>query len=64
MKLSNRLREHRGRLRITQKALAERIGCSRMAINKMEAGSIPNLVNALKIAKVFKVSLHEIFKLQ
>lgn len=61
----NKIREyrHKNGLFLTQAELAEKVGCSRMGINRIEQGGTPSLITALKIAAIFEVSIHEIFKL-
>ena len=50
---------------MTQQDLAERIQVSRQTVNSIEAGKyVPSTVLALKIAKVFDVSVEEIFQLE
>ena len=65
-KLSNRLR----RLRfengeMTQQALAERVGVTRQTIIALEAGKyVPSLLLAFRLARVFGVSVEEVFQLE
>jgi putative transcriptional regulator len=63
--MKNNIRVQRAILNITQAELAERIGVSRQTINTIEAGKyIPSTVLALKLAKVFKATVDEIFLLE
>ena len=63
--MKNNIRVQRAILNITQAELAERIGVSRQTINTIEAGKyIPSTVLALKLAKVFKATVEEIFLLE
>lgn len=63
--MKNNLRVQRAILNITQAELAERIGVSRQTINTIEAGKyVPSTVLALKLAKVFKATVEEIFLLE
>jgi putative transcriptional regulator len=63
--MKNNIRVQRAILNITQAELAERIGVSRQTINTIEAGKyIPSTVLALKIAKVFRAAVDEIFLLE
>jgi putative transcriptional regulator len=56
-----RLRFERGEM--TQKELAQRVGCTRQTITAIEAGKYgPALELAFKIAAVFKVGIHEVFQ--
>jgi len=52
-------------LRMTQAALSELIGVSRQSINSIENNRyVPSTILALKIAKVFKVPVEELFELE
>ncbi|MDE1191282.1 MAG: helix-turn-helix transcriptional regulator [Arachidicoccus sp.] len=63
--MKNNLRVERAILNISQADLAEKIGVSRQTINSIEAGRyVPSTVLALKIAKVFKKSVEDIFQLE
>lgn len=49
---------------LTQEALAEKIGVSRQTINSIENNRyIPSTVLALKLSKVFGISVNDIFEL-
>ncbi|WP_291399746.1 helix-turn-helix transcriptional regulator [Daejeonella sp.] len=63
--MKNNLRIQRAILDITQAELAEKIQVSRQTINTIESGKyVPSTVLALKMAKVFAVSVDEIFSLE
>lgn len=63
--MKNNIRVQRAILNITQAELAERIGVSRQTINAIELGKyIPSTVLALKLAKVFRATVDEIFLLE
>jgi len=63
--MKNNIRVQRAILNITQAELAERIGVSRQTINTIEAGKyVPSTVLALKLAKVFRATVDEIFLLE
>jgi putative transcriptional regulator len=63
--LKNTLKVERAKMNITQADLAKLISVSRQTINAIELGKyIPSTVLALKIAHVFKSSVHDIFKLE
>jgi putative transcriptional regulator len=50
---------------MTQADLAEKIGVSRQTINAMEKNKyVPSTLLALKIAKLFKIPVEEIFILE
>ena len=63
--MKNNIRVERAILRITQQQLAEMIGVSRQTINAIEADKyVPSTVLALKIAKVCKKKVEDIFYLE
>ena len=62
--LTNNMRKLRfNTSEMTQQELADRLGVSRQTINAIEAGKYsPTLELAFRIAKVFNVSLEEVFQ--
>ena len=63
--MKNNLRVQRAIKNITQAELADFIQVSRQTINTIESGKyVPSTVLALKMAKVFNVSVEEIFQLE
>jgi len=63
--LANRVRAAREAKGWTQAELAERIGVSRKTINTIENGVFtPSTVIALKLAKVFKLRVEDLFFLR
>ena len=63
-RLLNTLKEERGRLGLTQAALAGRIGVSRKTINTVENGVfVPSTVLALKLAQALGRSVECLFQL-
>lgn len=63
--MKNNLRIQRAIKNITQADLAEKIQVSRQTINTIESGKyVPSTVLALKMAKVFGVTVEEIFELE
>lgn len=63
--MKNKLRVQRAIKNITQAELADLIQVSRQTINTIESGKyVPSTVLALKMAKVFSVSVEEIFELE
>jgi putative transcriptional regulator len=63
--MKNNIRVQRAILNITQAELAERVGVSRQTINTIETGKyIPSTVLAMKLAKVFKATVEEVFLLE
>lgn len=64
-RLDNEIKVLRARHDLTQADLAERVGVTRKTINTIENGHfIPSTVLALKIARVFGVSVEEVFRLR
>jgi putative transcriptional regulator len=48
---------------MTQQELADRVGCTRQTIIAVEAGKyVPSLALAFQIARVFGISLEEVFQ--
>lgn len=62
MPLNNRLKEYRARLGINQRQLGAMVGASRQTVSLIERGDYsPSVTLALQIAKVFSVSVEDIF---
>ncbi len=62
--MKNNLRVLRAAEKVSQADLADKIRVSRQTINAIESGKyIPSTVLALRMARVFKVSVEEIFEL-
>jgi putative transcriptional regulator len=63
--MKNTIKVERAKLNITQSELAERIGVSRQTINSIEIGKyVPSTTLALKLSKLFKITVNEIFELE
>ncbi|MEO6844145.1 MAG: helix-turn-helix transcriptional regulator [Ginsengibacter sp.] len=63
--MKNTIKVERAIRNLTQEDLAKKVSVSRQTINAMEANKyVPSTVLALKIAKVFKKSVEEIFILE
>ncbi len=63
--MKNKLKVQRAIHDMTQADLAEKIGVSRQSINAIEKNKyVPSTVLALKIAKLFKVAVEDIFILE
>ena len=63
--MKNNIRIERAIMNMTQEDLANEISVSRQTINAMEANKyVPSTVLALKIARVFKKPVEEIFQLE
>lgn len=63
--MRNRIKVERAEHNLTQEELARLVNVSRQTINTMEANKyIPSTLLALKIARVFKKPVEEIFILE
>jgi putative transcriptional regulator len=63
--MKNTMKVERAKKNWTQADLADKIGVSRQAINSIETGRfVPSTVLALKMARVFKTTVEEIFQLE
>ncbi len=63
--MKNNIKVERAIMNLTQEQLAEKIAVSRQTINAMEANKyVPSTVLALKIARVFKKPVEQIFFLE
>ena len=60
--LMNNLKVLRAKHDISQEELAEKVGVTRVTINNIENNKwVPSTVLALRIARIFQVSLEEVF---
>lgn len=60
--MDNRLRVFRAERRWSQAELADRLGVSRQTVNAIETGKYdPSLPLAFSIAKVFAVTIEDVF---
>ncbi len=63
--MKNNIKVERAIKNFTQEDLANKVSVSRQTINAMEANKyVPSTVLALKIARVFKKNVEEIFSLE
>ena len=63
--MKNTIKIQRAIKNLTQEELANRIGVSRQTINSIENNRyVPSTVLALKISKVFDMSVNDIFELE
>lgn len=63
--MKNNIKIERARFDLTQADLAEKIGVSRQTINAMEKNKyVPSTLLALKISRLFKKPVEEIFLLE
>lgn len=61
--LQNRIKEYRARHNMKQEELASLVGVRRETIGRLEKNKYnPSLILALDIARVFNVSVEEIFE--
>lgn len=64
-RLENRIHDHRVKKGLTQEELAEAVGVTRQTVIALEKGNYtPSVALALKLAKVFKVSVEDLFDLK
>ena len=64
-KVLNRIKQYRLQHKLTQEDLAQAVGVSRQSINAIERGRyIPSLPLALRFARLFEISMDELFQLQ
>ncbi len=63
--MKNSIKVERAKMNITQQGLAEKLNVSRQSINAIETGKfVPSTTLALRIARFFNISIHEIFQLE
>lgn len=63
--MKNIIKVERARHNLTQADLAEKIGVSRQSINAIEKGKyVPSTLLALKMSKLFKMPVEELFLLE
>ena len=63
--MKNNLRLERARVRMTQQELADKTGVTRQTIVAIEQGKFnPSTVLALKMARIFGVTIEALFELE
>ena len=63
--IKNRIKEYRARFDMKQEELASKVGVRRETIGNLEKGKYnPSLVLAWNIAKVFGVTIEEVFTIE
>ena len=63
--MKNSIKVERAKNSMTQADLASSIGVSRQSINAIEKGKfVPSTVLALKLSKLFNVSVEQLFSLE
>ena len=63
--MKNNLRVERARVRMTQQELADKTGVTRQTIVAIEQGKFnPSTVLALKMARVFGITIEALFELE
>lgn len=63
--MKNNIKVERAKLNLTQEELAQKIAVSRQTINAIESNKfVPSTVLALKLARIFKISVNDIFELE
>jgi putative transcriptional regulator len=62
--LHNSIKVQRAKHDLTQEQLADRIGVTRKTINTIETGRyVPSTILALRLARVFGITVEELFQL-
>lgn len=59
--MSNKVKELRQALNLTQLALSECVGVTRITILNIENGSVPSVKLAIKIARFFNKNVEDVF---
>ena len=63
--MKNTIKVERAKLNITQEELAQQLQVSRQSVNAIETGKfVPSTILSLKMARFFKLSIHDIFELE
>ncbi len=63
--MKNRIKIERAIHNLTQEQLARKIGVSRQTVNSIEADRyVPSTILALRLSKLFKKSVNELFELE
>ncbi|WP_394907250.1 helix-turn-helix transcriptional regulator [uncultured Mesonia sp.] len=63
--MKNKIKIYRAKFELTQAQLAELVQVSRQSINAIEKSKyVPSTVLALKLARVFKVRVEDLFELE
>ena len=63
--MKNKVRKYRESLELTQEALGKQVGVSRQSIISIEKGQyIPSLPLALKLSRIFSISVEDLFQLE
>ena len=64
-RLTNRIKEKRGELGLTQAELAEQVGVTRKTVNTVENGVfVPSALLALKLAEALSVPVEKLFRIE
>jgi putative transcriptional regulator len=63
--MKNTIKVERAKKDMTQQDLAKQVQVSRQTINSIEAGKyVPSTILALKIARVFRIGVEQVFELE
>ena len=62
--MSNKVKELRQALNLTQLDLSEFVGVTRITILNIENGSVPNVKLAIKIARFFNKQVEDVFMVE
>jgi len=64
-RLTNRIKEMRGELGLTQAELAERCGVTRKTVNTVENGVfVPSALLAIKLARALNLPVEQLFSIE
>jgi putative transcriptional regulator len=63
--MKNNIRMYRGKFKITQEDLSNKLGVSRQTINSIENNKyFPSLELGLKLSQIFECTVHDLFSLE
>jgi len=63
--MKNNIRMYRGKFKLTQEDLSNKLGVSRQTINSIENNKyFPSLELGLKLSQIFECTVHDLFSLE
>ena len=60
--MGNKVKEYREYLGVSQRWLALKVGCGTTTISEVERGRLPNVVTAIKIARVLETTVEKLWE--
>lgn len=60
--MGNKVKEYREYLGMSQRWLARKVGCWKTTISEVERGRLPNVVTAIKIARVLETTVEKLWE--